>query len=105
MLSPLILAPRIQTRFLEQHQGCRLRVANSNMSSASIIRVGHLAAGVLTLAEDGRVYTFHAADQRFRTLDGSSFANRNAAQRAAERVAAANEGRSAVRRVGIGAAA
>ncbi|MEQ1697662.1 MAG: hypothetical protein ABL901_17645 [Hyphomicrobiaceae bacterium] len=55
--------------------------------TASIIQVGTRTAGVVRPREDGRALVFHATDSDFKTLDGSSFANRHATQRAVERIA------------------
>ena len=55
--------------------------------TASMIQIGNRTAGVVKVREDGRVLVFHATDPDFSTLDGSSFANRHATQRAVERVA------------------
>jgi hypothetical protein len=55
--------------------------------TASIIQVGKRTAGIVKPRDDGRALVFHATDPDFHTLDGSSFANRHATQRAVERVA------------------
>ena len=55
--------------------------------TASIIQVGQRTAGVLRPRDDGLALVFYATDPDFETLDGSSFANRHATQKAVERVA------------------
>jgi hypothetical protein len=59
----------------------------TSIMTATIIQVGKRTAGVVKPREDGRALVFHATDPDFSTLDGSSFANRHAMQRAVERVA------------------
>jgi hypothetical protein len=57
------------------------------MASSLIIRSGDLTAGVLSQHPHKSSFVFHAANPAFATLDGSSFANRHAIQRAVDRLA------------------
>ncbi|MDZ4841130.1 MAG: hypothetical protein SH859_03155 [Hyphomicrobium aestuarii] len=59
------------------------------MSQAQVVRAGSIRVGILSERADGRSFVFHASDPAYVTLDGSSFANRHAAQRAIDRVTAA----------------
>lgn len=61
------------------------------MSDNSTIRTNGLTAGILSAKADGRGYVFYATDAAFGTLHGSAFANRHAAQRAADRLAQASD--------------
>ena len=56
------------------------------MTTATIITVNGQTAGVLMTRDDSRGHVFHTSDVAFKVLDGSTFANRHAAQRAAERI-------------------
>jgi len=69
-------------------RGTRIRVYR-HMSQAQVVRAGSIRVGVLSERADGRAFVFHASDPAYLTLDGSSFANRHAAQRAIDRVTAA----------------
>lgn len=53
----------------------------------SIILAGSQTAGVASPRDDGKALVFRAANPAFATLDGSSFANRHAVQRAVDRIA------------------
>lgn len=59
---------------------------NANMT-AYVVRVGQLTAGILNQRAGTGAFVFYAANPLFATLDGSSFANRHALQRAVDRVA------------------
>lgn len=68
-------------------QGTPQAAAHIEMSSSHIVRIGHLTAGILSQPAGKLTFVFHASNPLFATLDGSSFANRHASQRAVERVA------------------
>jgi hypothetical protein len=65
--------------------------AIGNMT-ASIIHAGRRTVGVVRQRDDRRALVFYATDPDFSTLDGSSFANRHAVQRAVERIARLSRG-------------
>ena len=86
--------------------GTRPKAEDKIMSTVSIIRVGRVAAGFVKQTPNRQGFVFHAADERFATLEGSSFANRHAAQRAADRVGATqNTTPSSKRALPLGGAA
>lgn len=64
----------------------------AEMDSGYIVELAGEAVGVLVGA--GSAYEFHAVDQRFRSLEGASFDNGFAAERAARRLARNGAGKS-----------
>lgn len=62
------------------------------MDSGYIVELAGEAVGVLVGA--GRAYEFHAVDHRFRSLEGASFDNGFAAERAVWRLAKQGAGKS-----------
>jgi hypothetical protein len=73
------------------HLSGTLRVAAIHMTTAQIIQIGRVTVGLLVPHPDSTRLTFQSTDQRFVTLDGSKFANRHAAQRAVNRIAATQD--------------
>ncbi|MBS1166687.1 MAG: hypothetical protein H6R00_2712 [Proteobacteria bacterium] len=65
------------------------------MDSGYIVELAGDAVGVLVGAS--RSYEFHAVDPRFRSLEGASFDNGFAAERAAKRLARHGSGKSTQR--------
>ena len=65
------------------------------MDSGYIVELAGEAVGVLVGA--GSAYEFHAVDQRFRSLEGASFDNGFAAERAVRRLARNGAGKSTQR--------
>lgn len=63
------------------------------MSHALPIETDGVTAGVIVA--QGRWYRFIATDQRFRLLDGSTFAHQEDARQAAARLAQAHDGAAA----------
>lgn len=66
------------------------------MDSGYIVELSGDAVGVLVSA--GNAYEFHAVDPRFRTLEGATFDNGFAAERAVRRLARSGVAKSAGRR-------
>jgi len=65
------------------------------MDSGYIVELAGEAVGVLVGA--GRAYEFHAVDPRFRSLEGATFDNGFAAERAVRRLARHGGGKPAQR--------
>ena len=66
------------------------------MNSGYIVELSGDAVGVLVGA--GNAYEFHAVDPRFRTLEGATFDNGFAAERAVRRLARSGAAKPAGRR-------
>lgn len=58
----------------------------ANMTN-NIVLTGHRTVGVFNMRDDGQRLIFRSTDPGFAVLDGSTFANRHALQRAVERLA------------------